>query len=100
MTYSTASDVRLIIDTALRDDEITTVIATSDAYIDKLLGAQSASDNLIKRLSMLLSAKVIKTRQPQSQAIGEYRETHDPIEVWDTEIKEIMASYRRSFKMV
>jgi len=100
MAYCSASDVKLIINTNLTDDEITTLIETSDAYIDKVLGTQSTSDKLIKRLSMLLTAKAIKTRQPQSQAIGEYRETHDPITVWDGEIREIMAVYRRSFKRV
>jgi hypothetical protein len=101
MGYCTASDVRLIIDTTLTDAEIESIIETSDAYIDKLLGSQSSTDKLIKRLSMLLTAKIIKTRDPQSQAIGEYRESAGNIlEVWEREIREIMRLYRRSFKVV
>lgn len=101
MPYCTASDVRIIINTALTDPQITTIIETSDAYIDKILGAKSASDKLIKRLSMLLTAKAIKTRDPQSQSIGEYSESAGNIlQVWDQEIKEIMAVYRRSLKRV
>jgi len=100
MTYCTPSDVRLIIDTDLTDDEIEKIIATSGAYIDRLLGAQSTSDQLINRLSVLLTARFIKTRQPTSTAIGEYRETHDPLKVWNAEIQEITTEYRRSFRMV
>jgi len=111
--YCEPDDVRLMVGTTLTDDEIVDIIETSDAYIDKMLGAQSLSDKLIKRLSMLLTAKAIKTSQPKSQAIsesqtiGEYKITDeqredagDVLEVWEREIKEIMAMYRRSFKRV
>ena len=101
MPYCTASDVRLIINTDLTDTEIASIIETSDAYIDKLLGAQSSEDKLIKRLSMILTAKAIKTRQPQSYAVGEYSESAGNIlQVWDAEIKEITALYRRGLKRV
>jgi hypothetical protein len=101
MPYCTASDVRLIINTDLMDAEITTLIETSDAYIDKVLGAQSGSDKLIKRLSMILTAKAIKTRQPQSYAVGEYSEAAgNVLEVWEREVEVIMMSYRRSLKRV
>jgi hypothetical protein len=99
LTYCTAADVRLIINTSLSDEEIDTVIETSDAYIDKVLGAQSGSDKLVKRLSMLLTAKAIKTRQPQSYAVGDYSEAAgNVLEVWDREIEAITAVYRRSLK--
>ena len=99
MTYCTAADVRLIINTSLSDLEIASLVETSDAYIDKVLGAQSGSDKLVKRLSMLLTAKAIKTRQPQSYAVGEYSEAAgNVLEVWEREIEVIVAIYRRSFK--
>lgn len=95
MTYCSASDVRLIINTSLSDDQIDTVIELSDAEIDKRLGSQSASDKLIKKLSMLLSARTIKTRQPQSQAIGAYKESAgNVLEVWEREIESIYQLYR------
>ena len=95
MTYCTASDVRIIINTKLTDDQITGIIETSDAQIDKRIGAQDASDKLIKKLSILLSAHTIKSRYPQSQALGEYRETSENIlEVWDLEIKRIFRLYK------
>jgi hypothetical protein len=101
MPYCTASDVRLIINTDLTDEQITSLIETSDAYIDKVLGAQSGSDKLIKRLSMILTAKAIKTRQPQSYAVGEYSETAgNVLEVWEREVEVIMTAYRRSLKRV
>ena len=94
MTYSTASDVRIIINTKLTDDQITSIIETSDAQINKRIGAQDPSDKLIKKLSMLLTAHTIKSRYPQSQALGEYREASDNIlEVWERETERIFRLY-------
>jgi len=43
----------------------------------------------------------IKTRQPQSYAVGEFREeVGNVMDVWDREIESIFALYRRSFKRV
>ena len=95
MAYCTSADVRTIINTVLTDDQVTSIIETSDAEIDKRLGAQSSSDNLIKKLSMILTAHIIKTKQPKSQAIGEYREdAGDVLEVWEREIERIYQLYK------
>jgi len=95
MAYSAAADVRLVINTTLTDDQITSIIEMSDAEIDKRIGAQSSSDPLIKKLSMLLTAHTIKTRQPKSQAIGEYREdSGNVLEVWEREIQRIYRLYK------
>ena len=95
MAYCTASDVRLIIHTSLTDSDITSIIETSDAQIDKRLGAQSSSDKVVKKLSMLITAKTIKARQPRSVAAGEYREDSGNIlEVWTQEIEELYRLYR------
>jgi len=100
LTYCTAAEVRLVVNTELSDEEIATLIETSDAYIDKALGAQSPLDKLIKKLSMLLTARTIKTRHPQSYAVGEYSESAgNVLEIWDREIEAITASYRRSFRV-
>lgn len=94
MAYCTASDVRLIINTTLTDDQITSIIEMIDAEIDRLIGEQSASDKLIKKLSMLMTARTIKTRQPQAQAIGEYREDAGGVlQVWEREIERIFRLY-------
>ena len=74
MPYYTPSDVRTVVNTVLTDDQINGIIEMSDAEIDRRIGPQDASDKLIKKLSILLTAHTIKTRQPLSQAIGEYRE--------------------------
>ena len=95
MTYCTASDVRIIINTKLTDEQIISIIETSDAQIDKRIGAQDASEKLIKKLSMLLTVHTIKSRYPQSQALGEYREASDNIlEVWEKEIEHIYRLYK------
>ena len=96
MPYCTASDVRLIINTELADTDIESIIETTDTYINKILGAQSDSDKLVKRLSMLLTAKTIKTRQPQSYAVGDYSESAgNVLEVWDREIEGILRLHKR-----
>jgi len=95
MAYCTASDVRRIIHTSLTDSEITSIIETSDPQIDKRLGAQSPSDKLVKKLSMLLTARTIKARQPRSVAAGEYREdSGDVIDVWTHEIEGLFRLYK------
>ena len=95
MAYCTAVDVRTIVQTSLTDSEITGLIETSDAEIDRRIGAQDPNDKLVKKLSMLLTAHTIKTRQPWSQAIGEYREdAGDVLEVWEREIDRIYRLYQ------
>ncbi|MBC8497734.1 hypothetical protein ISS40_01140 [Candidatus Bathyarchaeota archaeon] len=89
MVYCTAADVRLIVSTSLTDTEISGIIEMSDAEIDRRIGVQSASDKLVKKLSMLLAAHAIKTRQPESQAVGEWKEAHNPLEVWEREMERI-----------
>ncbi len=90
MPYSTPPDVRLIIDTTLTDTQITTIIQMSDTQIDTHIGTQSTPGGLVKKLSVLITAHAIKTRQPQSLAVGEYREdAGDVLEVWEREIEKI-----------
>jgi hypothetical protein len=94
VAYCTASDVRLIIHTSLSDSDIASIIDTSDAQIDRRIGAQSPSDNAVKKLSMLITAKIIKARQPRSVAAGEYREdSGDVMEVWAGEIEGLFRLY-------
>jgi hypothetical protein len=95
LVYCTASDVRFIVETSLTDTEISGIVEMSDAEIDLRLGSQDSSDKLIKKLSMLLTAHAIKTRQPKSQVIGEYREdAGNVLEVWEREIERIYRLYR------
>ena len=95
MTYCTASDVRMMVDTTLTDTEIAGIIEMSDAEIDRRIGSQTDGDRLVKKLSMLLTAHAITTRQPQAQAIGEYREDAGGVlEAWEREIEGIYRLYR------
>jgi len=90
MPYSTPPDVRLIIDTTLTDTQITTIIEMSDTQIDTRIGPQTTPDELIKKLSTLLTAHTIKTRQPQTLTVGEYKEdTGDTLKAWEQEITRI-----------
>lgn len=96
MTYCTASDVRLVINTSLTDSEVTSIIEQSDAEIDKRIGSQ-ASNYLVEKLSALITAKTIKARQPQTTAIGEYREDQGNIlQVWSDETERIFRLFSSS----
>ena len=95
MAYCTASDVRLVVQTGLSDTDIESIIAISDAQIDRTLGAQSTTDKAVKKLSMLLTARSIKQRQPDTVAVGEYSEsTGDVSEAWSREIAELFRLYK------
>ena len=95
MAYCTAADVRTIVQTSLTDEQIKSIIETSDAEIDRRIGAQDPSDKLVKKLSILLTSYTIKTRQPRSQGIGEYREDADDVlEVWKREVERIYRLYK------
>jgi len=58
---------------AITDSENESVIASSDAQITKRAGSRITGE-LAKKLSVLVIASTIKTRQSDSSAIGEYRE--------------------------
>ena len=88
MPYSTPTDIRAIIHTALTDTEITELITQSDAEIDRRIGEQP-DDPLITKLSALMTARTIKHRQPTSTTIGEYKS-----ETPDTLSKEIQSIIR------
>jgi hypothetical protein len=95
MAYCNASDVREIIHTTLTDTEIDSVIEMSDALIIRRIGSQGSIDKVIKKLSVLITARTIKTRQPLSMAAGEYREdSGNVLEVWGDEIERIYRLYR------
>lgn len=101
MTYSLPSDVRLIIKTELSDSDVQKIIDWNDALIDKKLGAQSTSDEVIKKLSVLLTAIDVKTRDPDSFALGEYRIITTGVNrVWQREVREILHLYGTRFLRV
>ena len=90
MAYCAPSDVRLVLETVLTDAQIVEVIDMSDAEIDIRLGAQDPGDRVVTKLSALITAHAIKTRQPGSVAVGEYREdSRDVLGVWEGEIERL-----------
>lgn len=95
MGYCTASDVRLLIKTDLSDADIDKIIEINSAVIDKKIGVQSASDQVIKKLCMLLSAIDIRRRDPESFALGEYRVVTNVGQVWQREADRIFNLYRK-----
>lgn len=96
MAYCDYEDVRRIINCPqLENADITDMILASDAEINKRIGTQTAGDELIKKLSYLLTAQTIKGRYPDAITIGQYTEQWENIqEVWDKEIEKIYRLYK------
>lgn len=86
MAYCEYTDVQAVISTTLTQAQIEAIIAESDAEIDLRIGSQTAGDLVIQKLSKLMTAIQVKARQPTSFATGEYRETHNPITLWASEV--------------
>ena len=93
MAYCSATDVRGVIETSLTDPQIESIIAESDAEIDLRIGAQSAGNKVIQKLSKLMTAIQVKTRQPSSSTVGGFTETYDPIPYWQNEVDRILSLY-------
>jgi hypothetical protein len=90
MPYCSPSNVRYLVTTPLSDSEIADLIEESDAEIDRRLGMQEASNMLVRRISALVTAKVIRSTYPGSVAVGEYQESEGgTLTDWSTEIERI-----------
>jgi len=77
----TSDDIRLIIDTSLEDPDITSLIVLSDAEITSR-SLDSRPADILKLISMLLTASLISARDPTSNSVNEYRETMRTSEDW------------------
>jgi hypothetical protein len=75
MPYCQPEHVRLHAETPLTDEEITTLIEESDAEINRRHGTQESTDPLIRKLSALLTAKAILSKNPVAVTVGNYTET-------------------------
>ena len=70
MPYCLHQDVRLLVDTALEDEEIEDLIELADEELDGLLGGASMSNQMKKACSMRLTAIMIVENQPESIRMG------------------------------
>lgn len=88
MVYCYPEDVKRIISTNMFDNDIQELIEEADAEIDQECGSQTAGDSYVKKLSMLITAFSIRTKDPNSVSLGEYRESNEVIiKVWAEEIQ-------------
>jgi len=81
MPNSTSSDIRLIIDSGLTNDEITAIIVLADAEMTAR-GLDEGASNIKKLISMLITASLCALRDPASKSIGEYTESKLSAEGW------------------
>ena len=96
MGFCSVSDVRMIVNTNLTDEQINTLIALADAEIIQKTGInnpQGEDVEVFRKLSMLKTAIMIKLRDPHAIAIGSYRESHWPIPIWQGEYDRLISRY-------
>ena len=74
MAYCVFGDVRARCDTDITDAEITDIIAEASAWLDLKLTMASLTVPMRRLLSATLSAILCFLKDPESQALGEYRE--------------------------
>lgn len=88
--YCTPSDVRLLISTTLEDGDITRLIEQASAEIDKRIGTQSTSDQVVEKLCAFMTAYTLKIQRPQSEALGERRISMGrTLDLWAREIERL-----------
>jgi len=92
--YCKPSDVRLLVSTTLEDVDVSRLIEQSSAEIDKRIGAQSTSDQVVEKICALITAHAIKMVQPSAVTVGMYQETRNPLEAWRVEIERLFKLYR------
>ncbi len=97
MPYASPSDVRLIVETTLSDEELSRIIEVCDAEIERRLGSVDASNPLVRRLSILLAARMIRLRDPKARAVGEFREeAGDVLKILEEEIERLFRLLSRA----
>jgi hypothetical protein len=94
--FCSISDVKMIVNTNLTDEQINSLIALADAEIIQKTGIsnpQGEDAEVFRKLSMLKTAIMIKLRDPHAIAIGSYRESHWPIPIWQGEYDKLISRY-------
>ena len=77
MAYCVFGDVRARCDTDITDAELTSLIQESDAWLDLKLTMASLTVPMRRLLSASLTSIRAMLKDPNSQAIGEYREDRE-----------------------
>jgi len=77
VVYSTSAQVRAIVDTDITDSEITELIEETDAWMDLKLDTGSLNTTMLRLISRTWTALRCMLKDPNSQALGEYREDRE-----------------------
>ena len=70
MAYSTATEVKYIINTSVADATITNMITIADAELDNMLNGSTMDSNVKKGCSMRLTALMLAQRDPEIRRFG------------------------------
>jgi len=98
--YCTPSDVRLLVSTTLENEDISRLIEQSSAEIERRIGTQSTSDQVLEKLCALITAYTIRIQHPQSETLGERRADRGRnLDRWAKEIERLCNMYKSSFKV-
>ena len=77
MAYSVFGDVRARCDTDIEDAEITSMIEENDAWLNLKLDMGTLTIPMKRLLSATQTAIMCMLKDPNAQAIGEYREDRE-----------------------
>lgn len=89
--YCTPSDVRLIIHTALDEDDLSRLIVEADTELDELATGLTLSADEKRQCSRLLVAITISNRMPKSYTIGSARiDQGDRVKKWKAKLAEVL----------
>lgn len=90
MAYCIYGDVRNILHTSLIDANITAMIVLADARVDQMLGGTALSADLLKLMSMMVTASFIGPKDPSSYAIGLARVQYGTRPNWMRQAQDIV----------
>lgn len=94
--YCSVTDVTWYIGAGgLTDAQITSQITMQSAIIDKRLGSQSTSDEVVKNLCALMTAREIARKRPDEiQLLGTSQNWESTMRDWDQRIRELSKMYK------
>lgn len=89
MANCTASEVKLIISTSMSDTDVGSLITLADAEITSR-GLDTRNSNILKTLSMYLTADLIINKQPPNVTAGPTGRTAHPVDTWRKKAEQLI----------
>lgn len=89
MANCTATEVKLIITTNKSDADVTSLITLADAEISAR-GLDTRNANILKTISMYLTADLIANTKPPSASIGSLGSSEHSVQMWRLKAEDLI----------